>query len=202
MWIIMKNTVYVILKCFEDISRLWNNFQMSFIELDLPTNLFLLTKTEQVGSNLLYAINSSSLAYCRNVSLRGTAVAAYKTLRCKVSDLKWPELPIWESQGQKRTKSIDEAVICWKLSHLLAPHEGFHAWIFCFYSGKNQFKYEKLLMFLSANLQDFLVTFTHRNLGMILTSSICHRALYLFFLTSFIDSISVSLLNWAELCFH
>lgn len=75
------NTYFLrmILKCFEGISRLGNNFQMSFKVLELPTNLFLLTKTEQVSPNSLYTINSSLLAYCRNVSLRGTAVADYKT---------------------------------------------------------------------------------------------------------------------------
>lgn len=56
-----------------DISRLRNSFQMSLIELELPTNLFLLTETEQLSPNSLYAINSSSLAYCRNVSLEGNS---------------------------------------------------------------------------------------------------------------------------------
>lgn len=57
---------------------------------------------------LLRVINGFSLAYCRNVSLSGTAVAGYKTSRFKVSDLKWPELPVhavWESREQKGTKS-------------------------------------------------------------------------------------------------
>lgn len=49
-----------------DLSMLQNNFQMSFTEL--LTNLFLLTKTERVSTNSLRVINSSSLAYCRNVS--------------------------------------------------------------------------------------------------------------------------------------
>lgn len=72
---------------------------MSFTEL--LTNLFLLNKTEQVSLDSLYAINSSSLAYCRNVSLRGTAVADYKTSRFKVSDLKWPDLPVWGTEKNK-----------------------------------------------------------------------------------------------------
>ncbi len=62
---------------------------------------------------LLSVINSSSLAYSRNVRPSGTAVAGYKTSRFKVSDLKWPELPVrtvWESWEQKGTKATDEEV--------------------------------------------------------------------------------------------
>lgn len=73
-----------------DISRLWNNFQVSFREAELPTNVFLLTNTGQLSPFSLYTINSSSLAYSRNVSLRGTEVTDYKTSRCKILDLKWP----------------------------------------------------------------------------------------------------------------
>lgn len=61
---------------------------MSFTELELPANLFLLAKRERVSTDSLFAINGSSLAYCRNVSLSGTAVADYKTLRFEVSDPK------------------------------------------------------------------------------------------------------------------
>lgn len=56
-------------------------------------------------------------------------------------------------ENEKGTKATDEAVIRAKPWPLLAPHGGFHAWIFCFYFGKSEFKYlgEKFMMLISAN---------------------------------------------------
>lgn len=59
---------------------------------------------------------------------------------------------LFECPGKKGTKATDEAVIRAKPWALLAPHGGFHAWIFCFYFGKSEFKYlgEKFIMSISA----------------------------------------------------
>lgn len=141
-------------------SDLSSNFQISITELEL------LSRTSQSRFTTVYAINMSSLAYCRNVSLRGAAVADYKMLRFKVSDLKWPELPVctvWQSWRTEWNKATDEAVIHVKPWLLLTPREGFHAKISCFfYLGKNKFKcLVEMFSVIVVSYLAILLVFTH-----------------------------------------
>lgn len=145
---------------------------MSFGEPALPINLFLLTDTEQLSPSSLYTINSSSLAYIRNVSLRGTEVTDYKTLQLKIldlNDLQCLSALFQRARGTEGNKKHDEAVMCAEWWTLLTPHWGLQAWISHFYFGKKGFKYldERFLMLLSAEWQDCtpFTYFTTKTLG-------------------------------------